>query len=112
MVVGSVTPSDPASKLELVVVLVPLVTDGKRAHTPVHQLAHQSDVHAGVDAAGKQHAERHVADHPAPYGSAQPFQQLIGALILSNVPWIDHPVAVRVAIPPLLSRRSAGVVDG
>ena len=65
VMIGLVTPADAPGVLKLVVVLLAFVADGERGHWPRHQLAHQRDVHRGINTARKQDAERNVRNHAA-----------------------------------------------
>ena len=51
VMIGRVSTADAAGELEFVVVVLALVSDGERRHRPRHQLAHERDVHRGIDPA-------------------------------------------------------------
>jgi hypothetical protein len=48
-----------------------------------HVIGHHRDHRAGVDAAGQEDAERHIAHEPQPHGFGQPAAQLFGILGLA-----------------------------
>ena len=65
--------ADQVGVVELVAGLAAggLEADAERAQAVLALLGEQRDDQAGVEAAGQQHADRHVGDHPARHRDAQ-----------------------------------------